>query len=243
MGSLGDRMKMYESKTQQIITIECPVFVRLDGKGFSKWTKNLEKPFDMRFSNSMIETTRMLVEEFNADIGYTQSDEITLLWTPKTEPSEHVFGGKVNKLISLLASFTTYHFNFLMSEVSELPPAYFDARAFTLPEEEIALALKWRWIDAKKNSVSQLAHHHFSPSKLKGVHTGDRLEMLREMGIDHQTLPQQLREGVMLCRKQKEILLTEEEMEKIPIQHQPEGPVKRWVIEQVDITDFLSQIQ
>ena len=56
-----------------------PVIIRLDGNNFSKWTKGLEKPFDKKLTQLMTETTQFLVQETNAVVGYTQSDEITLV--------------------------------------------------------------------------------------------------------------------------------------------------------------------
>ena len=41
----GDRMKMYEGREAQRRSMpRLPVMVRVDGKGFSKWTKGLKYP-------------------------------------------------------------------------------------------------------------------------------------------------------------------------------------------------------
>ncbi|HWS31629.1 MAG TPA: tRNA(His) guanylyltransferase Thg1 family protein [Actinoplanes sp.] len=41
--------------------------VRLDGRGFSRFTaEHYEKPFDRRFAEVMVDTTRMLSGEFGA---------------------------------------------------------------------------------------------------------------------------------------------------------------------------------
>ena len=79
--SLWDRMKFYESQAcvEKLLPL-IPVIARLDGKGFSKFTKGLKRPYDERLSKLMVETTKYLVKETNANCGYTQSDEITLVW-------------------------------------------------------------------------------------------------------------------------------------------------------------------
>ena len=46
MESLGDRMKDYEKQQLQFIPPDWPFIVRLDGNSFSKFTKQLKKPFD-----------------------------------------------------------------------------------------------------------------------------------------------------------------------------------------------------
>lgn len=79
----GDRMKAYERVyTDTRISVDEVLCVRIDGKNFSNYTKNFVKPFDSNLSDVMIQTTKDLIEETHANIGYTQSDEITLIFTP-----------------------------------------------------------------------------------------------------------------------------------------------------------------
>ena len=81
MDTFGDRMKSYEGREAGRRTLPgLPVVARLDGKGFSKWTKGLEYPFDPNMQKLREEVTTFLVQETNAAIGYCQSDEITLVW-------------------------------------------------------------------------------------------------------------------------------------------------------------------
>ena len=78
---LGDRMKDYEGReTKRRFLPLLPVCARLDGRAFHTWTKNLERPFDKRFVNLMRDVTSYLVQETNAVVGYTQSDEISLVF-------------------------------------------------------------------------------------------------------------------------------------------------------------------
>ena len=103
--SFGDRMKAYESQTCGIkLMPRIPVVARLDGKGFSKFTKGLKRPYDERLSNLMIETTKYLVKETNANCGYTQSDEITLVWYTDKIDSSIYFDGRLFKMIGDLSA-------------------------------------------------------------------------------------------------------------------------------------------
>jgi tRNA(His) 5'-end guanylyltransferase len=78
----GNRMKDYEKRFTDIrVAPEEILCVRLDGKGFSKFTKGFKKPFDDRLTQSMVQTAEALVNETDAQVGYTQSDEITLIYT------------------------------------------------------------------------------------------------------------------------------------------------------------------
>jgi hypothetical protein len=78
--SLGDRMKWYEKRYSHVVMPMIPVMARIDGRSFSKFTAGLARPYDERMSRLMIDTTKFLVEQTNARCGYTQSDEITLVW-------------------------------------------------------------------------------------------------------------------------------------------------------------------
>ncbi|MFA7408280.1 MAG: tRNA(His) guanylyltransferase Thg1 family protein [Anaerolineaceae bacterium] len=149
----GNRMKGYEKTgTWLTVPVTQPLCIRIDGKGFSKFTKGFSKPFDARIRAAMVETTKTLIEVTSAKIGYTQSDEISLVILPGEHASEHIFGGKVSKLNSILASVATAHFN---KALGHTKLAYFDCRSFGVPTlEEAANVLLWRAQDARKNSIS-----------------------------------------------------------------------------------------
>ena len=70
----------------------------------------MERPFDTRITQAMIDTTKYLIEETHARIGYTQSDEISLVWMQDRYDSELIFGGKIQKMVSVLASMTAARF-------------------------------------------------------------------------------------------------------------------------------------
>ena len=56
-------------------------------------------PFDQNFTNSIIETMKFLLNKTNALIGYTQSDEISLILSDTKNP---IFNGSVSKLNSVI---------------------------------------------------------------------------------------------------------------------------------------------
>ena len=80
---IGDRMKNnYENRTKQFLTRRMPTIIRLDGKAFHTYTKGLNKPFDEGLIEDMQETTKFLCANIQGcKLGYTQSDEITLVLT------------------------------------------------------------------------------------------------------------------------------------------------------------------
>lgn len=78
---LGKRMKeFYEGVPKTKLMRRCPVAIRLDGKAFHTFTRNFQKPFDEVLIKSMQETMKYLCENIQGCVlGYTQSDEITLI--------------------------------------------------------------------------------------------------------------------------------------------------------------------
>ena len=119
--SLGDRMKEnYENRAKTYLTRRTPVIIRLDGKAFHTFTRNFVKPYDEVFHNTMNKTTKYLCENIqNCKLGYTQSDEITLLLTDyDTLTTDAWFDYSVQKMCSISASMATLVFNkYLMEEV------------------------------------------------------------------------------------------------------------------------------
>lgn len=78
---LGDRMKSYyENRSKTFLARRTPVIIRLDGKAFHTFTRGFNKPFDEAMCNAMQETMKYLCENIQGCVlGYTQSDEITLV--------------------------------------------------------------------------------------------------------------------------------------------------------------------
>lgn len=153
----GNRMKMYENQTCVIKMLpRIPVIARLDGKGFSKFTKGLKIPYDERLSMLMIELTKYLVKETNANCGYTQSDEISLMWYVDDPNSSIYFDGRYFKMVSDLSAMASVFFNRKLNEYlpekSDKWPR-FDCRVFNVPTlDEAVNTFLWREKDATKNS-------------------------------------------------------------------------------------------
>ena len=62
------------------LDVTLPIYARIDGRSFSKFTRGFERPYDSRMSDAMIETMKGLVDKTHARLGYTQSDEISLVY-------------------------------------------------------------------------------------------------------------------------------------------------------------------
>ena len=120
---LGDRMKNnYENISRYYLTRRMPVIIRIDGKAFHTFTRGFKKPFDDILVSTMQDTMKYLCENIQGCVlGYTQSDEISLVLTDYTElTTDAWFGNNLQKMCSVSASMATLAFNkFFSGRVQE----------------------------------------------------------------------------------------------------------------------------
>lgn len=226
--ALGDRMKEYESfETARRFLPGLPIYARIDGRGFSKFTRDMERPFDPCMSQSMIETTKTLVKETHATLGFVQSDEISLVWIPGPNGISW-FDGKIMKMSSVLAGLATasfienvmQYFPNWMQLVLRLP--HFDCRVISMPSEtEAAGMILWRSLDASKNSLSMAASHYYSHKELQNKSGSDKHEMLHAKGVNWNSYPAFFKRGTFVRRVNVERKFSELELNLIPEKHRP----------------------
>ena len=117
--SLGERMKTYyEAIPKTRLMRRTPVAIRIDGRAFHTFTKGFQKPFDEVLGNAMVRTMEYLCQNIQgAKLGYTQSDEITILLTDyDTLETDAWFDYEVQKMCSISASMATMVFNKYFAE-------------------------------------------------------------------------------------------------------------------------------
>ena len=117
--TIGDRMKNnYENITRYYLTRRMPVIIRVDGRSFHTFTKGFKKPFDDILVKTMQDTMKYLCENIQGCVlGYTQSDEISLVLTDYAElTTDAWFGNNLQKMCSVSASMATLAFNKFFSD-------------------------------------------------------------------------------------------------------------------------------
>lgn len=243
--SLGDRMKAYERlETGQRFIPLLPIYARIDGRGFSRFTQGFDMPYDKRFRQAMLETTRWLVEQTQARMGYTQSDEISLCWQADRYDSSIFFEGKKQKMVSQLAALATQRFNYFlmthedpfMRQAAERAPT-FDARVFQFPSrEECANAFLWRENDATKNALSMAARTHYRHQELMGKQSSELHELLFAKGINFNDYPANFKRGTYVQRREFDTILEPEALARIPEGKRPaNGIVRRRKVVELDL--------
>lgn len=202
MDILGNNLKSCEKDSETNLDDNLPIIARLDGKAFHTFCKGLGRPYDKRLSDLMISTMNFLVEKSGAKIGYTQSDEITLAFYNLESHQQTIFNARVQKMCSVLASFATAFFN---TEIHKILPekseeyAFFDCRVFNV--ESVPDAFKWRWLDAKKNSVTMAAHYMFGHKAIMHKNSEDKKTMLYEAGRPWEDMPEFFKTGTFAYKQ------------------------------------------
>ncbi len=229
--ALGDRMKGYENITRSYLTRRVPAIIRLDGKAFHTFTRGMVKPFDSVMTQAMQQTMKYLCENIQGCVlGYTQSDEITLVLTDyATIKTDAWFGYNIQKMVSVAASMATLAFDreFIIAHgdwfsksfdngVSDQPGflqldslytskqhrAMFDARVFSIPKDEVCNCLIWRQQDATRNSIEAVGQAFFSQGQLNKKNQSDIQEMLwSQHGVSWNNFPTESKRG-SCCVKQ-----------------------------------------
>lgn len=225
----GDRMKRYEvAEAERRFMPLLPIYARIDGRCFSAFTLGLDRPFDLRITRAMIETTKFLVEQTQARIGYTQSDEISLVWLQDRYDSEVFFTGRIPKLTSVLASLASVKFNYVclanetLRERTQQAMPVFDCRLFQLPNRtEAANVFLWREMDATKNAISMAARSFYSHKELHGRSGSAMQEMIFQKGQNFNDYPACFKRGTFVRRMTEQRPFAPDELTRIPEQHRP----------------------
>lgn len=248
--NFGDRMKAYEAaETERRFMPMLPIYARLDGRCFSRFTKGMERPFDAAFHGAMVRVVSKLVDETHARIGYTQSDEISLVWLVDDPKSEPLFGGKVHKITSVLAGLGSSSLcriamaDAYLRTFAERAAPHFDCRAFQLPSKmEAANAILWREQDATKNAISMAARALYSHKALHGKSGTEMQEMMFSKGQNFNDYPPSFKRGTFVRRVLIERSFTAAELARIPEKHRPApgALVQRHTVEAIDMPKFSS---
>lgn len=198
---LDKKMRVYEQSLNQVLLPELYLTARLDGRSFTRLTKEVcqfKAPFDERFRDMMVKTVQHLMNcGFRVIYGFTESDEISLLF----HPEENTFGRKVRKYNSILAGEASAAFSVLLGQ-----PVAFDCRVIPLPTvERVQDYFQWRQEDAHRNALN--AHCYWMLRKegqsvqeatkcLEGRSVAFKNELLFSRGINFDSLPSWQKRGI-----------------------------------------------
>ena len=183
------------------------ILVRIDGKGFTKFTKPYRKNgaygvYSIEIQRAMLDTALGLVKSVDGAVGaYTVSDEISLLIEDRGQDTW--YAGRHDKIVSLTAAYATAYFNRAVQRFIgyEDKIAVFDARIVDLDEE--MLSPREYFLDRRtrgiSNAIGSYAVQLIGHKHILGVPTHKRLEML-ELKAVH--VSKSLRYGYLVYKKE-----------------------------------------
>ena len=208
-------LKEYEQFSQLKIVPDLPIIIRIDGRSFSKYTKQLglKKPFDKRLRNLFIEVSKDVLGEFNTKYIYTFSDEINILL------EQIPFNGRVEKIDSVICSYVSSSFmkHLFISkdqfdvDITTLKPASFDSRII-ITSKNIKNYFKWRQDESWRNCLNSYAQYVLNkenkPEKtakiLYKLNNSNIHELLFNHGINIAHVPTWQKRGVAIYKIKEE---------------------------------------
>lgn len=254
--ALAKRMKQYEAVPKNTLTRRTPVIIRVDGRAFHTFTRGFKKPFDDVLMRAMQDTMKYLCENIQGCVlGYTQSDEITLILVDyKKLNSEAWFDYEVQKICSIAASMATMAFNESFSKnysklyrskmehgenIDELVKTYafkagramFDCRCFNIPKEEVTNCIYWRQLDVTRNSIQMIGQANFSHKELQNKSCNDIQDMLMtQKGINWNDLKTSYKRGSCCVRNRRVISASADGTATCELRN-PKKSEREWIID------------
>lgn len=171
--------------------------LRVDGRGFSRFTESrYEKPFDAMLHQQMGRTASALVEDLQGLYAYTESDEISVLFSPEWD----LFDREVEKLVSISAGLASATFTHAAGV-----PATFDSRVWMgVDEGAVVDYFRWRQADATRCALNGWCYWTLrkegqsvaqATRTLEGQSVAFKNELLFQRGINFNELPLWQRRG------------------------------------------------
>ena len=202
-------MKDFEVYSSLKVPKNSKIIVRLDGRSFHKLARdlNLVKPYDENFYRVMSKVCNDLFKEFSPVFVYTFSDEISLLL------DKIPFDGRIEKINSVIASFTASSFVLHYDEDFKKPPS-FDSRIIPISDEDILKYFKWRQDESWKNCIASYGIS-FLKSKYSNKRANDMItglksseihELLYQNGINLNDVETYKKRGIAVYRKNKKVV-------------------------------------
>ncbi len=200
---LDSKMRVFETAHDYCVLPGIYIVARLDGRGFTRLTKDVHKfkaPYDERFRDYMLDTVEHLMNcGLDITYGYTQSDEISLLFSLEDE----TFNRKTRKINSVLAGEASAKFSLLLNDM-----ACFDCRISQLANiNQVIDYFRWRQQDAHRNSLNSHCYWCLrgdgetarkATSIMEGLSVADKNELLFKHGINFNELPTWQKRGMGL---------------------------------------------
>lgn len=206
---LKDRIESYQESYNFKLLNRVPLIICLNGRGFSRVTSLLEKPYCGEFAESMLSTTLKLCGEVEGSLfGYQYHDEIVIVvrndQNPETVPW---YDNKLQKICSITSSIASLHFNTYIKnkDLSLIGDSLFTSQVFVVPNmAEAVNALIYKQQQNFHLSIQFACFYELLKKydkvnikeMLSGLSVDEKVDLLKqECGIDFNGYPASFRRG------------------------------------------------
>jgi tRNA(His) guanylyltransferase len=203
------RYSKYENSYSYNIIYRIPVILKINGRSFSRITKNTQKPFCHKTKNIFNQVILSLSKQIDGVVfGYQYSDKIFLVLRNDRSPDEDPwFGNNVQKIASTSASMATSEFMTQLWAADEAPNLEgnisFTSQVFGVPsiKETInyfiyqQMKCTHRAVDEAVYSILWPRYGNQSATILEGKDLNQRKHILKEAGLDFDSFPAAYRLG------------------------------------------------
>lgn len=207
-------LKEMETKTN--LLPHCWIIVRIDGKGFHKFSErhNFKKPNDFRSIELMnISAKAVMLTYPDIVLSYGQSDEYSFVINRYSKILERHDYKIMSNIVSIFASTYAYNWSNLFPDESlQVSPA-FDGRTVLYPNNScLRDYLSWRQADCHINNMYNTifwtlvqkgnCSRQSAEERLRGTFSKDKRSLLLEYNCEYDDEPEILRKGTILYRMQ-----------------------------------------
>lgn len=208
--TLKERIDSYQTTSDYKLLARLPIIIVINGRGFSKLTQLLDKPYCHKFAECMLSTTlRLCAEVEGALFAYCYNDEIVLV-SRNDQNTDTVpwYDNRLQKICSITAAIATMHFNDCAESIrlNLIGDPVFSSQVFAVPTVgEVVNTMVYKQQQNFQTSIQyaclyELIKKH-DKNTIKGMLSGlsmdEKIDLLRqECEIDFHTYPLSYRRGV-----------------------------------------------
>ena len=211
-----------------------PIIINASMTKYVDFINGLQRPIDTLLSRAMELTLIDAVKKFNASIGHTYGNRITLVVPAKSSDWDAVYGGRLHKIISMVSVFTTMrftqHFGNLVNDTVEgraQNPYYdvlvnkmhtevaFSATAFNVDVASVHSYMLWRVRYAINSSKLMFNNYYCMDTVLELF--SSRTQISKERGYDWEECSDSFKYGVLAKKIQYNEIVNGFDVQKIKV--------------------------
>jgi tRNA(His) 5'-end guanylyltransferase len=214
---LKDRIEGYQAVTDYKLLNRVPIVICVNGRGFSKITQLLDKPYCPKFAECIISTMlRLCTDVDGALFGYQHNDEIVIVArNDQTNDTAPWYDNRLQKICSVTSAVATMHFNECASAIKldTSGDAIFTSQVFVVPSVgEAVNTIIYKQQQNFHTSIQsaclyELIKQNHDKNAIKemvaGLSVDEKIGLLSQEGIDFNEYPLAFRRGVAAYKAPK----------------------------------------